>query len=80
MNTIINITAFVILSALWLGFGAALIFQNEALNRCWRAFRRLPIVLQFTLAFLTLPLVLGLWVWQTRWPVWLRIITVSGLA
>jgi hypothetical protein len=40
MNMIINIGAFVILSVLWLGFAAALIFNQAILDNVWTAFRR----------------------------------------
>jgi hypothetical protein len=37
-------------------------------------------VVQALVTLLTLPVVLGLWVWQTSWPLWLRLILVIGLA
>lgn len=80
MDLLINITAFVILTLLWLGFGAAVLFQRSALDSGWLRFRRLPMMIQITLALVALPLVLGLWIWHTRWPFWLRLTLVAGLA
>ena len=82
MNTdlFINLFAFVILTALWLGFGAALLLNPGLLDRVWRMFRGWNVLVQLLVALLVLPVVLGLWVWQTRWPAWLRLVLVAGLA
>lgn len=68
MNTdlLISITAFTVLTILWLGFGAALLLNRELLDKAWRLFRRWNILIQLFVAFLVLPVVLGLWIWQTR--------------
>ena len=82
MNTdlLISITAFLVLTLLWLGFGAALLFNREMLDNAWRLYRSWNILIQLFIALLVLPVVLGLWIWQTRWPVWLRLLLVAGLA
>jgi hypothetical protein len=78
-NTIINYSSFGILSLLWLGFGAALLFNQALLNSVWQLFRGLPLAMQIVIGLLLLPLVLGLWIWQTPWPLWIRLILVIGL-
>lgn len=80
VNTLINFGSFGILTLLWLGFGAALIFNQTLLDSTWQVFRGLPIIAQIGLGLLLLPLVLGLWIWQTPWPLWIRIVLVAGLA
>jgi hypothetical protein len=82
MNTdvLINFFAFSVLTLLWLGFGAALLFDRELLLRAWRLFRSWNIFIQLFVALLVLPVVLGLWIWQTRWPGWVRLLLVAGLA
>ena len=82
MNTdlLINIIAFAVLTFVWLGFGAALLFNRELLDKSWRLFRSWNILIQLFVALLVLPVVLGLWVWQARWPLWLRLFLVAGLA
>ena len=79
MNLLINITAFVILTLLWLGFGAAIFFKRDALDHGWKKFRQMPMPLQLILTLLGLPLVLGLWIWHMHWPFWLRLTLVAGL-
>jgi cytochrome bd-type quinol oxidase subunit 2 len=82
MNTdlLINIIAFTVLTFVWLGFGAALLFNRELLDKSWRLFRSWNILIQLFVALLVLPVVLGLWIWQARWPLWLRLLLVAGLA
>jgi len=82
MNTdlLIGIFAFTVLTLLWLGFGIALLLNREFLDRVWRSFRSLNILIQLFVALLVLPVVLGLWIWQTRWPSWVRLVLVVGLA
>jgi hypothetical protein len=79
-NTMINYGSFAILSLLWLGFGGALLFNQALLDTLWQTFRGLPLAIQIVLGLLLLPLVLGLWIWQSPWPLWIRLILVIGLA
>ena len=82
MNTdlLISITAFLVLTLLWIGFEAALILNRELLDKAWSLYRNWNILIQLLVALVVLPVVLGLWIWQTRWPVWLRLILVLSLA
>ena len=79
MNMIINIIAFAILTILWIGFGAALIFNQALLDSTWQFFRGMPVVAQAMIGLLVLPVVAGLWIWESSWPLWLRLILVIGL-
>jgi hypothetical protein len=79
MNTIISFGSFTILAALWLGFGTALIFNQALLDTLWQALRGLPIVVQAVVWLLVLPVTLGLWIWESSWPLWVRFVLVIGL-
>jgi ABC-type amino acid transport system permease subunit len=79
MNMIINIGAFAILTILWLGFAAALIFNQALLDSTWQMLRGLPFIVQAVVWLLVLPVAAGLWIWETSWPLWLRLILVIGL-
>jgi hypothetical protein len=78
-NTVINYGSFAILAILWLGFGGALLFNQALLDTIWQTFRGLPLAIQVILGLLLLPLVLGLWIWQAPWPLWIRLVLVVGL-
>jgi len=79
VNMLINIGSFAVLTILWLGFGAALIFNQALLDTVWQLFRSLPLLAQIAIGLLLLPLILGLWIWQAPWPIWIRLILVIGL-
>jgi hypothetical protein len=79
MNMVINIGAFAILGLLWLGFAAALIFNQAILDTVWQSFRALPWAVQGVIWLLVLPVTAGLWIWETSWPLWLRLVLVIGL-
>jgi hypothetical protein len=78
-NRVINIFAFTILALLWIAFAAALLFNREMLDSAWQTFRSWPLVLQIVVGLLVLPVALGLWIWETTWSVWLRLILVVSL-
>ena len=79
-NRIINMSAFIILTALWLAFGAALVLNQGLLDSFWQMFTGWPLILQAIVALLTLPVAAGLWIWETSWPLLLRFVLVAGLA
>ena len=79
MNMLINIGAFAILGILWLGFATALIFNQALLDIAWQMLRGLPLIIQGVVWLLVLPVVAGLWIWETSWPLWLRLVLVIGL-
>ena len=79
MNTIISLSAFAILTILWLGFGAALVFNHAFLDAVWQSFRGFPLVIQLIVGLVVLPVTAGLWIWETSWPLWLRLILVIVL-
>ena len=78
-NTIISVGSFAILSLLWLGFAAALIFNQAILDSVWQALRGLPMFIQVVVWLIVLPVAFGLWIWETSWPLWIRLILVIGL-
>lgn len=79
-NRIINILAFAILALLWLVFAAALLMNRDLLDTTWQSFRSWPLIIQLVVGLLVLPVVLGLWIWETSWSLWLRLILLAGLA
>jgi hypothetical protein len=72
--------AFVIFLLLWLGFGVALVASQGGLHDAWRWVRDLPLVAQGIVWLLFLPVVVGLWIYETTWPLVLRLIVIAGLA
>lgn len=70
----------VVFAALWLGFGAALATNPSALDDTWRSVRELPLPIQGIAWLLLMPLLVGLWVWGTDWPLVVRLVLIAGIA
>ena len=71
---------FVIFAIIWLAFGAALIWSQGSLDQAWQMIRGLPLVVQIVVWVLFLPVMVGLWIWETTWPLVLRVVLIFGVA
>jgi len=71
---------FALFGALWVAFGAALVMNQGGLDAAWTWLRSLPLILQAIVWLLFLPVTGGLWIWETSWPIIVRIVLVVGLA
>lgn len=71
---------FVIFAALWLIFAASLVWSQDTLDQAWQTIRELPLITQIVLWVLFLPVMIGLWVWETTWPFVVRVALIVGLA
>jgi hypothetical protein len=71
---------FAIFAVIWIAFGAALILSQGSLDEAWRTIQSLPLILQVLVWILFLPAVAGLWIWETTWPLVLRLTLVIGVA
>jgi len=65
---------------IWIAFGAALIWSQGSIDEAWRTIRDLPLIVQAVAWLLFLPVMVGLWVWETTWPLIVRLLVVLGLA
>lgn len=71
---------FLIFALMWVAFGAALIASQGSLDAAWAYVRELPLMVQGIVWLLFLPVMLGLWIWETTWPIILRLLLVVGIA
>jgi hypothetical protein len=71
---------FAIFAVAWVAFGAALIWSQGSLDAAWQSVRALPLIVQGTVWVLFLPVMFGLWVWETTWPLILRLTLIVGVA
>jgi hypothetical protein len=72
--------AFVIFGLLWAAFAIGLIWSQGSVDAAWDWLRGLPWIIQGLVWLLFLPVTVGLWVWETIWPLVLRLVLVAGLA
>ena len=71
---------FAIFAVIWVAFGAGLIWSQGSLDQAWQAIRDLPLIVQIVVWVLFLPVMMGLWVWETSWPLLVRLGLVIGVA
>jgi hypothetical protein len=71
---------FAIFAVVWIAFGAALIWSQGSLDQVWHTIRDLPLIIQAVAWLMLLPIMAGLWVWETTWPLVVRLVVVAGIA
>jgi hypothetical protein len=74
--SIMQFVFFSVFAFLWLTFGAFLILDQSALDTIWQHLLDLPLLLQVFIWILLLPLTVGLWIWESDWDLWLRLMLV----
>ena len=68
---------FLIFVALWIAFGAAIVWSQGGLDQVWQTVNQLPLIVRLGAWVLFLPVMAGLWVWETSWPL---IVLIAGVA
>jgi hypothetical protein len=71
---------FAIFAIMWAAFAVALIWSQGSLDAAWQWVRSLPLILQGIVWLLFLPVMVGLWIWETTWPLIFRLVVVVGIA
>jgi len=71
---------FGIFALIWIAFGAGLIWSQGSVDQAWATVRGLPLIVQAVVWLLLLPVMVGLWVWETTWPLIVRLVLVVGIA
>lgn len=79
MEHVFNIFVFVLFATLWLGFAFALFVTQGSLDAVWRWITGQHQVIQVVIWILFLPVVMGLWIWESAWPLLLRLTMVVGI-
>jgi hypothetical protein len=69
-----------VFGALWVLFSVALVRNRPSLDAAWTRIRHLPLVAQAAAWLLFLPVLAGLWIWRSRWPLVSRLALIAGLA
>lgn len=65
---------------IWAAVGAGLLFAEPAVREAWTFVGSQNLLLQAVLWLIFLPVMGGLWIWHTDWPLLVRIVLVAGLA
>ena len=57
---------------IWIAFGAGLLWSQGSVDQVWETIRGLPLIVQAVVWLLFLPVMIGLWIWETSWPLIVR--------
>lgn len=71
---------FLVFAAIWVAFAVGLIWSQGSIDAAWEWIRGLPLIAQAVVWLLFLPVMIGVWIWETSWPLVLRLILVAGVA
>jgi len=71
--------AITIFAILWVGFTIALLVNPEWLDLLWKWVRALPSVAQIMVWVVFLPIMVGLWIWESSWPPFVRLLAFAGI-
>ena len=71
---------FIVFALIWVGFGVALIWSQRSLDAGWQWVRDLPWLMQGLVWLLFLPVMIGLWIWETSWALILRLALIVSVA
>ena len=64
---------------LWVGFAVALVVNQQWLDILWSSVRELPLVAEIIVWALFLPIMVGLWIWESSWPALVRLLGFAGI-
>ena len=76
---VLSTYAIVIFAMLWVGFASALVVNREWLDLLWNWVRALPSVVEIIVWVLFLPIMAGLWIWESSWPALVRLLALAGI-
>ena len=75
-----NGVLFGIFALIWIAFAVGLIWSQGSLDQAWATVRGLPLIAQGVVWLLLLPAMAGLWIWETTWPIIVRLVLILGIA
>ena len=76
---VMTIYANVIFVVLWIGFIGALVANRECLDVLWDWAQALPLVPKIIVWMIFLPIMVGLWIWESSWPAFGRVVGFTGI-
>ena len=59
---------------------AAIVWSQGGLDQVWQTVNQLPLIVRLGAWVLFLPVMAGLWIWETTWPLIVRLVLIAGVA
>ena len=79
VSRVLSTYAVIIFTILWIGFAIALVVNPEWLDLFWNWVRALPPVVEILVWVLFLPIMVGLWIWESSWSALVRLLALAGV-
>lgn len=76
----LSIYANAIFVLLWVGFVVALAVNRGWMDELWHWAQALPVAQKIIVWLMFLPILVGLWIWESSWPVLGRLVGFAGIA
>jgi hypothetical protein len=76
---VMTIYANAVFVVLWVGFVIALAANREWLDAAWNWTGALPLVPKIIVWVLLLPILVGLWIWESSWSTFGRLVGLAGI-
>jgi len=76
---VMAIYANAIFVVLWVGFIIALVMNREWMGVLWNWAQALPLVPKIIVWVMFLPILVGLWIWESSWPTLGRLIGLTSI-
>jgi hypothetical protein len=71
---------FALFAVIWIAVAIGLVWSAGTVEDAWRAIRALPLVVQALAWVLFLPVMVGLWIWESSWPFVVRLVLLASVA
>jgi hypothetical protein len=71
---------FVLFAVIWIAVAIGLVSSAGTVEEAWRTIRALPLLVQALAWVLFLPVMVGLWIWESSWPFVVRLVLLAGIA
>jgi hypothetical protein len=76
---VMTIYANAVFVVLWVGFVVALAANREWLDAVWNWAQALPLIPKIIVWVLLLPIMVGLWIWESSWSTFGRLVGFIGI-
>jgi hypothetical protein len=76
---VLSTYAIVIFTLLWVGLAIALVVNLTWLDALWQWLQGLPLLAEVIVWVLFLPITVGLWIWESSWPAFVRLLAFAGI-
>ena len=76
---VMSVYANAVFVVLWVGCVTALVVNREWLDVLWNWVQALPLVPKTIIWLIFTPITVGLWIWESSWPILGRLVGFTGI-